>query len=195
MHNFIYGSGESSSSTSGTSSASSYSEASAGAEAASSAAVESAASSGQIASIPESTASSEAAASAPESTASERAAESVMATPSAILYRDGTYTGVATCTDDSDFCYDIRVSVTVSGGVVTDVQAVTENDTSESPADNKRYFDRAKNGRTINDVHQAGIVEQILGRQSADSVDAISGATYSSLAIQSAAAQALAQAK
>ena len=115
--------------------------------------------------------------------------------PAAPRYRDGTYTATVVCTDDAVFHYDVRVTITVSGGAVTDVQAVKENDTSEEPADNRRYLDFAKNGKNYGGVQHPGLVSQILEKQSADEVDLISGATYSSKALQAAAQQALGQAK
>lgn len=117
------------------------------------------------------------------------------AAPAAPRYRDGTYTATVVCTDDAVFHYDVRVTITVSGGAVTDVQAVKENDTSEEPADNRRYLDFARNGKNYGGVQHPGLVSQILEEQSADEVDLISGATYSSKALQAAAQQALGQAK
>lgn len=117
------------------------------------------------------------------------------AAPAAPRYRDGTYTATVVCTDDAVFHYDVRVTITVSGGAVTDVQAVKENDTSEEPADNRRYLDFARNGKNYGGVQHPGLVSQILEKQSADEVDLISGATYSSKALQAAAQQALGQAK
>ena len=131
---------------------------------------------------------------APESAPAESEAASAPAA-TAPQYRDGSYSAVAVCTDDDEFHYDVRVDITVSGGSVTSVLVTKENDTSESPEDNRRYLDRAKNGRTVQDVVYEGLVSQIMRRQSADEADLISGATYSSQAIQSAAQQALAQAK
>ncbi len=130
--------------------------------------------------------------------AEEPAASSALAeetAPAAPRYRDGTYTATVVCTDDAVFHYDVRVTITVSGGAVTDVQAVKENDTSEEPADNRRYLDFAKNGKNYGGVQHPGLVSQILEKQSADEVDLISGATYSSKALQAAAQQALGQAK
>ena len=117
------------------------------------------------------------------------------AAPAAPRYRDGTYTATVVCTDDAVFHYDVRVTITVSGGAVTDVQAVKEKDTSEEPADNRRYLDFARNGKNYGGVQHPGLVSQILEKQSADEVDLISGATYSSKALQAAAQQALGQAK
>ena len=110
-------------------------------------------------------------------------------------YLDGTYSATAVCTDEDMFCYDVRVELVVEDGVLTSVTVTKENDTSESPEDNERYLDYAIHGRTYKNVWYEGLVGQILQKQSADEVDAVSRATYSSRAIQSAAQQALEQAK
>ena len=110
-------------------------------------------------------------------------------------YLDGTYSATAVCTDEDMFCYDVRVELVVQDGVLTSVTVTKENDTSESPEDNERYLDYAIHGRTYKNVWYEGLVSQILQKQSADEVDAVSRATYSSRAIQSAAQQALEQAK
>ena len=110
-------------------------------------------------------------------------------------YLDGTYSATAVCTDEDMFCYDVRVKLVVQEGVLTSVTVTKENDTSESPEDNERYLDYAINGRTYKNTWYEGLVSQILQKQGADEVDAVSRATYSSRAIQSAAQQALEQAK
>ena len=144
---------------------------------------------------PEESTPASAAESSAESTAQQPASEAASAPAAAPQYRDGSYTATAVCTDGDEFCYDVRVTVTVAGGVVTDVQITRENDTSENPADNRRYLDRARDGRTDLSVPEPGLVSQILQKQSTDGVDLVSGATYSSRAALSAAAQALAQGK
>ncbi len=135
--------------------------------------------------LPEQTAAS-------ESTAAEAAESTAAAQPQ---YVDGTYSAVAVCSDGEEFTYDVRVTVTIQNGTLIDVQVERENDTSYEPEANRRYLDRAKNGRTLQNVRYPGVAEQAMSRQSADAIDAVSGATYSSRAIQTALAQALAQAK
>ncbi len=110
-------------------------------------------------------------------------------------YLDGTYSATAVCTDENLFCYDVRVELVVQDGVLTSVTVTKENDTSESPEDNENYLDYAINGRTYKNTWFEGVVSQILQKQGADEVDTVSRATYSSRAIQSAAQQALEQAK
>ena len=110
-------------------------------------------------------------------------------------YLDGTYSATAVCTDEDTFCYDVRVELVVENGVLTTVTVTKENDTSEMPEDNETYLDYAINGRTYRNTWFEGLVNQILKKQSADEVDTVSRATYSSKAIQSAAQQALEQAK
>lgn len=110
-------------------------------------------------------------------------------------YLDGTYSATAVCSDGETFSYDVRVELVVQDGALTTVTVTKENDTSESPEDNERYLDYAINGRTYRNTWFEGVVSQILQKQGADEVDAVSRATYSSRAIQSAAQQALEQAK
>jgi len=84
--------------------------------------------------------------------------------------KDGTYEGSA-----QGFNGEIKVSVSVSNGAVTDISIISQNDTPN-------YFNRAKE-----------IINNILGTQSLE-VDAISGATYSSKGIRDAVYNALQQA-
>ena len=86
-------------------------------------------------------------------------------------YIDGTYTG-------SSYGYSGRVNVTVTiqGGQIASI----EQNNSDSP----EYFDYA----------WETIYPQIMGNQSADGIDAASGATYSSEGILGAIQKALAQA-
>ncbi|MGN0321248.1 MAG: FMN-binding protein [Lachnospira sp.] len=81
--------------------------------------------------------------------------------------KDGVYEGSA-----QGYKSTIKVSVTVENGAVTDIRILEENDTPE-------YFKRAE-----------GITEDIIGSQSLN-VDAVSGATYSSVGIINAVNNAL----
>lgn len=83
---------------------------------------------------------------------------------------DGVYQGSA-----SGFQGTITVSVTVSGGAVTDITVVSENDTPS-------YFSRAES-----------VIDTIVDEQSLE-VDAVSGATYSSAGIVNAVSDALSSA-
>jgi uncharacterized protein with FMN-binding domain len=83
---------------------------------------------------------------------------------------DGVYEGSA-----AGYNGDITVSVTVSGGLVTAIDIVDENET-------RSYLSRA-----------SSVVDTILDEQSLE-VDAVSGATYSSAGIVNAVADALANA-
>mgnify|MGYP002596092774 CR=1 FL=1 len=86
-------------------------------------------------------------------------------------YTDGTYTG-------SSYGYSGRVNVTVTiqGGQIASIE--------QSNSDSPEYFDYA----------WETIYPQIMGNQSADGIDAASGATYSSEGILGAIQKALAQA-
>lgn len=94
-------------------------------------------------------------------------------------YTDGTYTASASCTG-SGFDYTINVSVTVKDSKITAVTAMPSGIDSTSQS----FFDQAN----------ASVPANIVSKQST-SVDAVSGATYSSKAIMSGAASALSQAK
>ena len=82
-------------------------------------------------------------------------------------YTDGVYTGTGT-----GYRGETEVSVTVSGGKITDIEIV-------SYQDDREYFERA-----------SAIVDDIISMQSVD-VDTISGATFSSNGILEAVADAL----
>ena len=88
------------------------------------------------------------------------------------MYRDGTYTGSA-------FGYGGKtyLTITISGGQIASIEQ-TNQDTPE-------FFDPA----------WSTIYSQIMANQSADGIDTVSGATYSSEGILDAAQKALAQAK
>lgn len=111
---------------------------------------------------------------------------------SSSTYTDGTYTGSATCTDGDggDFNYMITTTITISGDKITNCTATAVGIDSDS----ERYFDWAVNGRTRSGKTYPSVTASIVSKQST-SVDAVSGATYSSNAIMSGAAEALAKAK
>jgi polyferredoxin/uncharacterized protein with FMN-binding domain len=94
------------------------------------------------------------------------------ATTAAGLYKDGTYTGTGT-----GFRGTTKLTITISGGAITDVQVV-------SYQDDAKYFDRAF--QTIS--------SDVVAAQSAQ-VDVVSHATYSSNGIIQAVSDALSQAK
>ncbi len=83
-------------------------------------------------------------------------------------YEDGTYTGSA-----RGYGGEIRVSVTMKDGKITDVQILSASGETDS------FFTRAK-----------GVIGQVLRRQTWE-VDAVSGATYSSRGILGAVKNAL----
>ena len=86
-------------------------------------------------------------------------------------YVDGTYTG-------SSYGYSGRVNVTVTiqGGQIASIE--------QSNSDSPEFFDAA----------WGAIYPQIMANQSADGVDTVSGATFSSEGILGAVQKALAQA-
>ena len=89
-------------------------------------------------------------------------------------YRDGTYTGSG---EGNYGAGSVTVTVTISGGQIVEA--------SYSTLDDEEYFDEAWNS----------IYNQVLGSQSADSLDAVSGATFSSQGIIQAFQNALNQAQ
>ena len=89
-------------------------------------------------------------------------------------YIDGTYTGIGEGNDGPD---SVQVTVTISGGQIVGATYFSYDD--------EEYADTA----------WAGILGQVMGKQSADSVDTVSGCTYSSQGIIQAFRNALNQAK
>ena len=90
------------------------------------------------------------------------------------LYKDGTYTGIGEGNDGPD---SVQVTVTISSGQIVSAAYTSYDD--------EDYVDEAWNG----------IIGQVLGSQSADSIDTVSGCTYSSKGIIQAFRNALNQAK
>ena len=86
-------------------------------------------------------------------------------------YKDGVYTGSA-----QGYGGTTTVRVTVSGGKITDITVLSENDTDQ-------FFSKAKDP----------IIKAIIAGQNPD-VDTVSGATYSSNGIINAVKNALAKA-
>jgi uncharacterized protein with FMN-binding domain len=113
-------------------------------------------------------------------------------TPSTSAYQDGLYTATGWCEDeDGTFRYELTVTVTVSDGKISAIAVEKTQDESEEPEDNDRYLSFALDGRTRKGVFYVGVPQQIIQNQSAETVDAVSGATYSSETIQRAVLQAL----
>ena len=86
-------------------------------------------------------------------------------------YKDGTYYGIGT-----GFAGNLKVEVVISGGKISNIQIVETNDGSE-------YIQKA-----------SGVINQILGAQSTNGIDTVSGATFSSNGIIKAVRNALSQA-
>ena len=89
-------------------------------------------------------------------------------------YTDGTYTGIGEGNDGPD---SVQVTVTISGGQIVGATYFSYDD--------EEYADKA----------WEGILGQVMGKQSADSVDTVSGCTYSSQGFIQAFRNALNQAK
>ena len=89
-------------------------------------------------------------------------------------YTDGTYTGIGEGNDGPD---SVQVTVTISGGQIVGATYFSYDD--------EEYADTA----------WEGILAQVMGKQSADSIDTVSGCTYSSQGFIQAFRNALNQAK
>jgi uncharacterized protein with FMN-binding domain len=107
------------------------------------------------------------------------------------VYPDGVYTGSALCTDEDVFSYQLHVTITVLEGKITQVTVEKGEDTSDDPESNDTFLRYAMDGRSRKNVWFPGVVSQIVEKQSAQGIDVVSGATYSSRAIAEAAQQAL----
>ena len=105
-----------------------------------------------------------------ESSVPETAPAESLATFSGAVLKDGTYEGTA-----EGYRGDVTVSVTVLGGAVTEISVTGQNETPQ-------YYARAE-----------GIIESILSSQSLE-VDGVTGATFTSKAIQNAVYNALQEA-
>lgn len=114
-------------------------------------------------------------------------------TGSEIQYKDGIYTGTAICEPDENEGfneYDLDLQVTVSGNQIT---AITNLKGSGYHWDsfNQWFINMAANGLG----GKGGVVDQIIQKNDTTGIDAVSGATCSSIAIVEACKQALELAK
>ena len=122
-----------------------------------------------------------------------------------VTYRDGTYTAYAICEDTENPSaykpYYIGATIEVKDGKVTtlsdafgDAKGVVDPKYLYDPAENLYYLNRAKNGYGISGKHP-GVVKQVNTALATGSlptgIDTISGATYSSLSIFTAFANAV----
>lgn len=112
----------------------------------------------------------------PSPTPSDSSAPTPSPSPSSSGYKDGTYTGQ----DIQNQFGDTQVKVTISGGKITDVQAV------ELPYDRQRSAD-------ISAYVKQPLHDEVLQAQSAQ-IDLISGATFTSDAYAQSVQSALDQA-
>ena len=111
--------------------------------------------------------------------------------PTPELYRDGVYTTEGWCEEIDSFRYEVVVTVTVEDGLIRRVAVALGEDESDFPEDNDYFIDRAINGTT----KQKGVPAQIVDAQSAENIDGVSGATYTSDTIRSLVRDALRDAK
>ena len=102
---------------------------------------------------------------------SQSTPEAVGSVQEPAAYKDGTYYGTGT-----GFAGNLKVEVVITGGKISNIQIVETNDGSE-------YIQKA-----------SGVINQILGAQSTNCIDTVSGATFSSNGIIKAVRNALSQA-
>lgn len=127
-----------------------------------------------------------------------------------VVYKNGTYVGSARCIDveDEAFDYELGLTVTVKNDRIVDISNVTEDGVPYTESENKVYLKKAVNGTS----KYTGLVDQILAIKifnetirmnldtknlstDADTINAVSGATYSSESIYNAVLNALSQAR
>lgn len=111
--------------------------------------------------------------------------------------KDGTYSApsaVKTENGGEDFeDYGVNVKLTVKDGLISDVAVTTDG--AYDADENGTYLGYALNGRTRKGVTYPGIKEALVGKsateESVNGWDAVSGATYSSKAVKTAALEAI----
>lgn len=104
------------------------------------------------------------------------------------VIKDGTYHVSAECTPDADkdfTAYTISCDVTFKDQKLVAMSNFTSTDDS-----NKTYYNRAASGKGS----QTGVVDQLISAQSAAKINAVSGATCSSITIRKLYLAALTQA-
>ena len=112
--------------------------------------------------------------------------------PVPTIYENGTYEGTADCYPDADedFAeYVLSLKVQIENDQIVSISNVNGSG-AEYDKLNDRYISRAADGTK----KIAGTIAQILEKQQTDSIDAVSGATYSSTGILNAVKLALAKA-
>ena len=102
----------------------------------------------------------------------EDAMDDILGDSGDVTFNDGIYTGVA-----DGFGPDLTVSVTIKDGLITGIEIVSHNEVGV------QYYGRAMDS----------VPEAIIDSQSTE-VDSVSGATYTSVGIKNAVADALSQA-
>ena len=106
---------------------------------------------------------------------------------------DGVYTGTALCEPDYDEEfneYDLSLQVTVSNNRITDITDL-KGSGAQWDSFNTWFIDTAAHGFS----GVGGVVEQIIQKNDTTGIDAVSGATCSSIAIVEACEKALESAK
>ena len=105
------------------------------------------------------------------------------------VYKDGIYTASSWCEDGDMFRYRVTVTVIITDGRIETMKYEVTDDGSLEGIDNEPYIRRA-----LDEEQEGSISARIISKGSADNVDAVSGATYTSYAMITAAKLALAEA-
>ena len=112
--------------------------------------------------------------------------------------RNGTYTGKGMVRPDSagEFsAYTLKIRVKFQNGKVVSIDNLTLEDADEWEWEtNEELSNYAASGRTLGGVKYPGVFEQLLQKQSTSGIDAVAGATCSSLGIVDAYEDACRQA-
>ena len=112
---------------------------------------------------------------------------------SSIRYKDGVYEGTAPCEPDYQegfYEYDLSLKVTVSGGKITSITDL-KGSGYQYDSSNQWFYECAANGNAT----QKGVIQQIIAKNDTADIDAVSGATCSSISIVEACKDALKNAK
>lgn len=107
-----------------------------------------------------------------------------------VLYKNGTYTVSVCCYPDEyeDFkSYNLSAVITIAGDKIISITDLS----GDGGAKNDSYIKRAANGTS----KYPGVVTQIIKKGNTEGIDAVTGATCSSVAIVDACNQALSDAK
>lgn len=102
------------------------------------------------------------------------------------VYINGDYTVTVGCTDHDDFDYEVSLTASILNDRIISIEDISWTD-----EDNDFYMNKAVKGN----YKYKSVVSQIVEKGTADGIDVVSGATYSSNAIVEACRKAFEKAK